>query len=246
MNQNGILPDGFSSLDFEAPRRQYLAFFDGVLDELAEKKKQEFFNSNGPQTLSTSDLSWRSLGLPGSTALTFPGSFPLHITLPIDQHPLPYAADYVQLSCLGKGGFGTVYKVRNILDNQEYAVKRIVIKSSQLRRIKDKDPVEVLLSELRALARMDHHNIVKYHHGWVESIPASLRGKVKTESLSSTSTTSIEGNKISNNFAATVFDDYSDPFERSEGEQVEDEQVQVSNFPSTSIQCALIVSKCVA
>ena len=35
---------------------------------------------------------------------------------------------------------------------------------------------EELLSELRALARLNHPNIVRYHHSWTEMQPAELHG----------------------------------------------------------------------
>ncbi|KAI8609779.1 kinase-like domain-containing protein [Chytriomyces sp. MP71] len=43
-------------------------------------------------------------------------------------HPAPpsrYRAEFDELSCLGKGGFGIVYRARNKLDGIEYAVKKV-------------------------------------------------------------------------------------------------------------------------
>jgi serine/threonine protein kinase len=36
-----------------------------------------------------------------------------------------YAEDFVELCCLGKGGFGRVFKARNKLDGRMYAIKKI-------------------------------------------------------------------------------------------------------------------------
>lgn len=38
-----------------------------------------------------------------------------------------YLTDFEQLQCLGRGGFGMVFHVRNKLDENEYAVKRIIL-----------------------------------------------------------------------------------------------------------------------
>lgn len=38
-----------------------------------------------------------------------------------------YASEFEELAALGKGGFGTVFRCRNVLDGREYAVKKITI-----------------------------------------------------------------------------------------------------------------------
>ena len=45
-------------------------------------------------------------------------------------HFLPcirYESDFEQLACLGKGGFGVVFKAKNKLDDYDYAIKRITL-----------------------------------------------------------------------------------------------------------------------
>lgn len=93
-------------------------------------------------------------------------------------NPSPYKDEHQELSLLGKGGYGQVWKVRNHLDNQLYAVKKIVITSQRLQKFSKNAQVEALLAELRTLARLHHTNVVRYYHGWVE----------KTEPASNTST----------------------------------------------------------
>lgn len=63
---------------------------------------------------------------------------------------------------LGKGAFGTVYKVFNKLDNRNYAIKRILIKESN---------IQSALREIRILASVSHPNIVRYFNSWIESRP---------------------------------------------------------------------------
>ncbi|KAK7149064.1 hypothetical protein R3I93_013160 [Phoxinus phoxinus] len=57
---------------------------------------------------------------------------------------------------LGKGGFGFVYKVKHKYDGKIYAVKKVVLTGKAD-------------SEVKALARLDHPNIVRYITCWSDS-----------------------------------------------------------------------------
>ncbi|KAE8442583.1 hypothetical protein EG329_003070 [Mollisiaceae sp. DMI_Dod_QoI] len=82
-----------------------------------------------------------------------------------------YANDFKQLSTLGAGGFGVVYKVRHKFDQGEYAVKRIVIKAETIQSLSDRGnmgDLASLIKEVQTLAKLQHHHIVCYHHCWLE------------------------------------------------------------------------------
>jgi translation initiation factor 2-alpha kinase 3 len=81
-----------------------------------------------------------------------------------------YARDFVELEMVGKGGYGKVYKVQHKLDNALYAVKRITVSPARLRRMQENGPQEMekMLEEVRALAKFDNENIVRYHSAWLE------------------------------------------------------------------------------
>ncbi|KAK7104638.1 eIF-2-alpha kinase GCN2-like isoform X2 [Littorina saxatilis] len=66
-------------------------------------------------------------------------------------------------SILGKGGFGDVLKVRNKLDGQFYAIKRIMLNPSS-RQFSEKK----ITREVNLLSRLHHENIVRYFHAWME------------------------------------------------------------------------------
>ena len=77
---------------------------------------------------------------------------------------LRYKTEYKQLSLIGYGGFGKVYTVQNILDNNSYAIKKIVLSSKNLVEIK------LVLTEIDILSKLQHQNIVRYYNSWIEPI----------------------------------------------------------------------------
>ncbi|KAF2460845.1 kinase-like domain-containing protein [Lineolata rhizophorae] len=83
-----------------------------------------------------------------------------------------YAREFTELAMIGKGGYGRVYKVMHNLDETEYAVKKIVLSEGRVNRIKERGnhELEELLKEVRAVAKFDHPNIVRYFSGWLEVI----------------------------------------------------------------------------
>ena len=85
-------------------------------------------------------------------------------------HSNRYAQEYEEIKMVGKGGYGKVYKVKHKLDNAFYAVKRIVISTNKLQKIRERGDQELqsILEEVRSLARFDHNNIVRYHGAWME------------------------------------------------------------------------------
>ncbi|TID21779.1 kinase-like protein [Venturia nashicola] len=100
---------------------------------------------------------------------------------PYVDHPMVelsrYRRDYKEICIVGKGGYGRVYHVKHRLDGSDYAVKKIGLSPTRVKRIQERGQLEldVLLSELRMLARFDHPNIVRYYGGWLEySAPQSL------------------------------------------------------------------------
>ena len=77
---------------------------------------------------------------------------------------LRYKTEYKQLSLIGYGGFGQVYTVQNILDNNSYAIKKIILSSKNLVEIK------LVLTEIDILSKLQHQNIVRYYNSWIEPI----------------------------------------------------------------------------
>ncbi|GAM88591.1 hypothetical protein ANO11243_066250 [Dothideomycetidae sp. 11243] len=100
----------------------------------------------------------------------------------LPSHPLldstRYTRDFEELCMLGKGGYGSVYRVSHRLDGRSYAVKKICLGPSVLSRVQRNGEQELnaILSELRTMARLEHPNIVRYFGGWVEWSKENLTG----------------------------------------------------------------------
>ena len=71
-------------------------------------------------------------------------------------------SDFEILSKLGKGGFGEVYKVKNILDQNEYALKKIIVNTTN--KLLNKK----IKQEVRYLSGLCHENVVRYFSSWIE------------------------------------------------------------------------------
>ncbi|GAM21121.1 hypothetical protein SAMD00019534_042960 [Acytostelium subglobosum LB1] len=123
------------------------------------------------------------------------------VMTPLDNR---YRKEFTEISRLGSGGFGTVHLSRNNLDNCNYAVKKInfsVSLGSQMVNTK----IEKVLREVKALARLDHKNILRYYHAWVE-----LNTQLQAGGDLSNQYSSVEGSMETAENLSADFDDDDD------------------------------------
>ena len=73
--------------------------------------------------------------------------------------PSRYCEEYEELTLLGKGAFGCVHRVRNRVDENEYAVKKVSI---------PQDKIDQVLDEVRIISRLDHPNVIRFYTSWIE------------------------------------------------------------------------------
>lgn len=71
-----------------------------------------------------------------------------------------YAKEFVEEGRLGRGGFGEVFRARNKVDGQLYAIKKVKARS--------KGALDPVLSEVTVLSRLKHPNVVRYFASWIE------------------------------------------------------------------------------
>ncbi|KAK3529027.1 hypothetical protein QTP70_014420 [Hemibagrus guttatus] len=85
-----------------------------------------------------------------------------------------YLTEFEEISPLGKGSYGKVFKVKNKLDGQDYAVKKILIKN-----VTRNDCMKVL-REVKVLSSLQHLNIVGYHTAWMEHVQPAVKNCTPT------------------------------------------------------------------
>jgi translation initiation factor 2-alpha kinase 3 len=109
------------------------------------------------------------------------GSSPVGISL-FPQPSVPslnnmsrYSVEFSELKILGRGSFGEVYHVKNHIDSQDYALKKVPISQRRLDQLQygGENQLETIMKEIRTLARLEHSNIVRYYGAWVEQAHVS-------------------------------------------------------------------------
>jgi serine/threonine protein kinase len=77
-----------------------------------------------------------------------------------------YRTDFTEISCIGKGGFGRVYKARHNIDGRFYAIKQITFSNAGFAPLLQRK----VLREVTCLAKLDHPNICRYYNAWTEAV----------------------------------------------------------------------------
>lgn len=87
-----------------------------------------------------------------------------------------YSVEFHEVKVLGRGSFGEVYHVKNHIDGQDYAVKKIPLSQRRLDQLQygGQNQLEAIMKEIRTLARLEHTNVVRYYGAWVEQAHVDL------------------------------------------------------------------------
>ncbi|KAI0554390.1 kinase-like domain-containing protein [Xylaria curta] len=176
LSSNGLLSSQATSDESQRTRRQYLSGLDSLV---AGSQANNILDSMRNLVTQTSQL---NLAAQSTNNL----QLALHQPLP----PTPqshYRSSFREDRLLGKGGFGKVYQCYNQLDQRTYAVKKIVLPPTLVKSVSDgrHEDLQHILREVKAMAVLDHPNIVRYHATWFEvpqRLPELLGGIENTNS----------------------------------------------------------------
>ncbi|RYP05057.1 hypothetical protein DL764_004076 [Monosporascus ibericus] len=157
LSSNGLLSSSSASSSLQSTRQQYLS----GLDNLAAAGL-----TPGAELLSPMrDLVMQS---PRLSLVPHPTSdLQLTVQSPFRSH---YQANFEERGLLGKGAFGKVFRCYNPLDQKTYAIKKVRLSPKLSREFSEgrHGEMEDILREVKALAKLDHVNVVRYHATWIE------------------------------------------------------------------------------
>ncbi|KAJ8129472.1 hypothetical protein O1611_g4158 [Lasiodiplodia mahajangana] len=170
LSSSGLLSSRSTSDESRLIRRQYLSGLDSLV---AGSQRSNILDSMSDLVAQASQL---NLAAHPANDL----QLTLHQAQPPTSHS-HYRSSFREDRLLGKGGFGKVYQCYNLLDQKTYAVKKIVLPPKLVKSVSDgnHDDLQHVLREVKAMAVLDHPNIVRYHATWFEKpqqLPELLGG----------------------------------------------------------------------
>ncbi|KAI5925164.1 kinase-like domain-containing protein [Camillea tinctor] len=160
LSSTGLVSSLATSDRSQSTRRQYLSGLDSLIGA-SQTTSANILDPIHDLVLQSSQLSL----LPNPA-----NDLQLTLRSPPPPPPSHYQSSFREVSLLGKGGFGKVYQCYNVLDQKTYAVKKIFLSPKLGKNFSDgkHEELEHILREVKALAMLDHPNIVRYHATWFE------------------------------------------------------------------------------
>lgn len=100
-----------------------------------------------------------------------------------------YLKDFVELYQLGKGGYGEVVCANRLMENQKYAVKKVVIDRRDFHAKTESvggflQYIKSIMNEVRILSRLLHPFIVKYYYSWIETTSDTVQNATEAPNSS--------------------------------------------------------------
>ncbi|EIN05395.1 Serine/threonine-protein kinase [Punctularia strigosozonata HHB-11173 SS5] len=163
----------------------------------------------------------------------FSGS-PVHDYFPAAvQRYSRYKNDFEELEIIGKGGFGSVVKVRHRVDNKIYAVKKIKLRPGQ--------STGKINREVEALSQLTHPYIVRYYNSWVgEPEPERFPNPNSDEESYGDDTTadgitSVQASRSNSNQTPSTFDSSGSDFLKPNLDDLTSRTASGSNYTFPTI-----------
>ncbi|KAI8350328.1 kinase-like domain-containing protein [Choanephora cucurbitarum] len=153
-----------------------------------------------------------------------------------------YKNDFVEVKILGRGGFASAWRARNKLDDIEYAIKKIRLVGQDYHQ-HDCD-YEKIFREIKHLARLEHHNVVRYYSSWLEYAREEDESEESTEwvsnnSYSKASFSDDDDESDQENSHSSVFNGLDPTFEDLSSSMEDDDSLN-NNQPTTAEEMSFI------
>ncbi|XP_033124847.1 eIF-2-alpha kinase GCN2-like [Anneissia japonica] len=114
--------------------------------------------------------------------------------------PSRLSNEFQIMDLLGKGGFGSVMKVKNKLDSNLYAIKRIQLDPSK------QELTRKITREVKLLSRLHHENVVRYYNSWIETAEEQITTD-ESETGTSSNTDEAKLQDLDNKNSLNISDD---------------------------------------
>ncbi|KAI3660114.1 hypothetical protein MP638_002456 [Amoeboaphelidium occidentale] len=126
-----------------------------------------------------------------------------------------YKSEFEEIQVIGKGGHGIVYKARNKLDGEEYAIKKVGLNTSSKHKRS-----EGLIREAQAFAKISNHpNVVRYYAAWTEPVDGIQEEEDEAESsVETTSSSDFDSENTDDSVDSLLSNDFG--FSNSVAEQM--------------------------
>jgi hypothetical protein len=89
-----------------------------------------------------------------------------------------FVKNFDEISIIGKGGFGSVFKARHKIDQNDYAIKIIKLNIQKDEKLCDQEVVK----EIKTMMKLHSENIVRYITCWFEQADYLKNSKVRSKS----------------------------------------------------------------
>ena len=182
---NDILPAELALDALQKERRQYIAAVDNIGlqtlqdhdlmsvetgNALSDVSRAQALIKTRPDHVAAQITDWLpKIDLNMNSVLLSSPLADMQLSAPNASHSR-FRTDFHEIRTLGKGAFGHVYHVVNLVDKQPYAIKRIPLSHKIIRQWQDdkQQGTDNVLREIRTLAKLEHCNVVRYHGAWIE------------------------------------------------------------------------------
>ncbi|CDW86336.1 eukaryotic translation initiation factor 2alpha kinase [Stylonychia lemnae] len=135
-----------------------------IQDAFEWRNNNNFYGANGPSAFDNFGQDFSQSQNDEDESLSFPAIVQASSQMMQVGQISRYKQDFEEISKIGQGGAGRVFKARHKIDRNIYAIKKVRL----FRR--DEEENERIKREVTVISRLHNQHIVRYFQAWVECI----------------------------------------------------------------------------